>query len=348
MARSVQRSLESIPSVDASAGRARFPAWLSSAALHVLGLCCLAVLLHRPAVPVAETRRSVGIVLARVAEEVAYLEAPQQEASSPAESSTSSTSSGRQSPFPAAENNVKDALDSPDLPGELQLGAGSGLLEELVDSTGGESRILPGLGDEEILANDPLRNRPTEKLGPTATVSVFGTRAAGRSFVFLIDRSKSMGGEGLGAIEAAERELIKTLVALGPEQKFQIVAYNQQLAAADEKMISASAANKTKAGRFLAGIVAHGQTEHYMALAAALRSGPEVIYVLTDAGDPKLSDPQIRTLVLRAKGKTTIHCIHFGYGPLQDKDPFLRKLARLAGGGYAYIDMSQSRSRRNQ
>ena len=63
--------------------------------------------------------------------------------------------------------------------------------------------------NDEILANDPLRNRSAGPSGPTAKMTLFGRAGVGRSFVFLIDRSKSMGSQGLGAIAAAQRELVR-------------------------------------------------------------------------------------------------------------------------------------------
>ena len=57
----------------------------------------------------------------------------------------------------------------------------------------------------------------------------FGSRAAvGNSFVFVIDRSKSMGGEGLGALDAAGEELTTALARLEPAHRFQVIAYHRQ------------------------------------------------------------------------------------------------------------------------
>jgi hypothetical protein len=333
----------------AAAGMQRpMPAWLLSTGLHAVVLILLVLVFRAPTKTTdPEPPRAAGIVLAEHSQDVAYFSPEETQADeSQSESQAAAGSSGANSALPssAAASVENRANASPELPGEQEIAAAnSGLLQDIVASGSGRGSILPGLGDAEILANDPLLNAPPQpELGPTATMKIFGTSAVGRSFVLLIDRSKSMGGDGLGAIEAAEKELSRALGALSPAQTFQIVAYNQRLSANDDTLIPATNENKTLAAKFMAGIVAHGQTEHRMAILAALRNKPEVIYVFTDAGEPPLTQPDIQMLTLRADRKTVIHCVQFGFGPLQDDDPYLQKLARLNGGSYAYVDVSRS------
>ena len=78
-------------------------------------------------------------------------------------------------------------------------------------------------------------------------------------------------------------------------------------------------------------------------LSIALRLRPDVIFVLTDGGDPPLSSPEMELLTRENDGRTAIHCVHFGSGPLQDEDNFLRRLAARNSGGYAYVDMMGGR-----
>ena len=94
-----------------------------------------------------------------------------------------------------------------------------------------------------ILAEDALIPREKVPTGPTAQLSLFGSPAAiGRSFVFVIDRSNSMGGDGLGAIQAAAKELAVHIDQLSAEQTFQVVAYNQSVAyLTDRELIPATA-----------------------------------------------------------------------------------------------------------
>ena len=64
-------------------------------------------------------------------------------------------------------------------------------------------------------------------IGEPAPLTVFGARSIGRSFVFVIDRSKSMGSSGLGALLAAQKELRAGLSTLSPSQRFEIIYYDK-------------------------------------------------------------------------------------------------------------------------
>jgi len=228
--------------------------------------------------------------------------------------------------------------------GPVPAGIDADALLRLPASSGSRRpQILPGLGDDKILENDPLRGGTSEPSGPTAKLTLFGHAGEGRSFVFLIDRSKSMGSHGLGAIAAAERELVRELAHLTREHPFQIIAYNQSLRALERTgMLEASEENKDRARRFLRETVAAGSTAHEPALTAALRLKPDVVFLLTDGGEPLLTAPEIDLLTRENRRRTAIHCLHFGSGPLQDEDNFLVRLARRNGGRYGYVDMMRS------
>jgi hypothetical protein len=266
----------------------------------------------------------------------------------PPRTTSASEASDPGDPLPAAAAAAESLLLDADLPKLAEGVSGAGVdgdSLQLPALTGtGRPRILPGLGDEEILANDPLRNRPAGPSGPTAKMTLFGRAGVGRSFVFLIDRSKSMGSQGLGAIAAAQRELVRELAQLAPDHRFQIIAYNQGLLMLSRRgMVEATEQNRLRADEFLTTVVAAGGTEHEPPLSIALRLRPDVIFVLTDGGDPPLSNPEIDLLTRENDGHTAIHCVHFGSGVLQDKDNFLRQLAARNSGGYSYVDVTGGR-----
>jgi hypothetical protein len=255
-----------------------------------------------------------------------------------------SAGGGGGDPFPseaAAESLLADVELPERLEGLGPAGISGDALARLPAGSGpGRPRILPGLGDDEILENDPLRNRGGGQSGPTTTVELFGHSGKGNSFVFLIDRSRSMGSQGLGAIAAAERELVRELARLTPDHRFQIIVYNQSYRVLNRGgMLDGSEENKELAGKFLSRTIAAGGTEHEPALSAALRLRPDVIFLLTDGGTPPLSSAEIDLLTRENAGRTAIHCLHFGSGALQHAENFLARLARRNGGGYSYIDM---------
>ena len=87
-------------------------------------------------------------------------------------------------------------------------------------------------------------------------------------------------------------------------------------------------------------ISAEGGTAHEDALRLAIRLQPDVIFLLTDGDDPKLSPPQLEKIRHLAAG-IVINAIEFGPGPKPPGASFLAQLARQNGGGYAYVDVSR-------
>jgi hypothetical protein len=210
---------------------------------------------------------------------------------------------------------------------------------------GGGRRKLPfSLIDEAaILADDASLHLPALPSGPKVKLSLFGAPPAeGHSFVFVIDRSASMGSGGLGAIGAAAKELEAQLDSLSADQVFQVVAYNQSAVYfTGRELVAATAANKRALVAFVRNLADFGQTEHERGLLAALRLKPEVIYLLTDGGDPHLKGGQLKYLREQAGERTTIHCLHFGTGSEDaiPPDHFLRRLAAETHGSYAFISV---------
>jgi hypothetical protein len=176
-------------------------------------------------------------------------------------------------------------------------------------------------------------------------VSVFGSAPAeGRSFVFAIDRSKSTGGKGQNALSAARSELARAVMPLSDRHRFQIIAYNHTCVYyKTARLIAATEENKAGIPAFIDGLVDFGGTEHEMALRAALAMEPEAIFLLTDGGDPHLNEIQLKNIQKLAQGRTSIHCIQFGFGTPEEGADFLRQLAEQNRGGYTYVEMSKRR-----
>jgi Ca-activated chloride channel family protein len=86
-------------------------------------------------------------------------------------------------------------------------------------------------------------------------------------------------------------------------------------------------------------MAAYGQTEHTRGLLAALRLKPEVIFLLTDAGDPAMKPGDFGTVRQATRGRTSIHCLHFGRGKPPEGENFMMRLAAENRGSYTYVDM---------
>lgn len=190
---------------------------------------------------------------------------------------------------------------------------------------------------------------PKYHLGPgigKARTSLFGIVGEGYKFVYVFDRSGSMGGSGRSALQAVKAELLASLENLDTVHQFQIIFYNEKPvlfnpSGAPGRLAFGTEQNKDRARRFLDTISADGGTEHEEALRLAIKMRPDVIFFLTDADEPMLDRQQLNRIQRLAAG-ILIHAIEFGRGPKPDGKTFLAVLAEENGGQYAYVDISKS------
>ena len=99
--------------------------------------------------------------------------------------------------------------------------------------------------------------------------------------------------------------------------------------------------NRTRASQFIRNIEPDGGTRHLEALLMALGLGPDVIFFLTDAGEPILYAADLDKIKRRNGGRTTIFTIEFGKGANLRTENFLKRLARDNGGAHAYRDVQE-------
>jgi hypothetical protein len=186
--------------------------------------------------------------------------------------------------------------------------------------------------------------------GGMARTGVFGVEGEGHKFVYVFDRSGSMDGHGGAPLVAAKSELVASLNDLGQTHQFQIIFYNEQPrifnpAGRAGRLVFGTEQNKNLARRFVGSITASGATRHLEALEMALGLGPDVIFFLTDADEPRMSAADLARIAQRNRG-TSINAIEFGYGARRESDNFLVALARQNGGKHVYIDVSQLTAQR--
>lgn len=182
------------------------------------------------------------------------------------------------------------------------------------------------------------------KEGGKARTSLFGLVGEGYKFVYVFDRSGSMGGDGRTALRAVKAELAESLKNLDTVHQFQIVFYNERPTLFNPtgtpgRLAFANDVNKQRAVRFVESITALGGTGHEDALRLAIKLRPDVIFFLSDADDPKLTPAQLKKIRHLAAG-IMINVVEFGSGPRPSEESFLATLARQNGGRYAYVDLS--------
>ncbi|MFM8571028.1 MAG: hypothetical protein ACKOAU_05470 [Pirellula sp.] len=180
----------------------------------------------------------------------------------------------------------------------------------------------------------------------STTTTFMGLRGSGSNFVYVLDRSASMDEFQGAPIRFAKTELLKSIASLAERNQFQIVFYNDSPGSlsngsAAGKLLSANEINKEKASRFIKAIKPSGGTEHIPGLKMGLSFAPDVLFFLTDAAEPSLTEAQLLEIQTRAeRSLTTIHTIQFNHGPAPNDGTWIRELAERNRGTYRYIDIS--------
>jgi hypothetical protein len=68
--------------------------------------------------------------------------------------------------------------------------------------------------------------------------------------------------------------------------------------------------------------------------------GPDVIFFLTDAGEPQLTARELADLRRKNRAESIINTIEFGAGPFQGGENFLMRLAQQNRGQHVYVDVT--------
>jgi len=310
-------------------GRPGLPSWLMSLLLHLAIFLALSMTLRlapRQGAS-AEPSAEVGIVLKHTEGDREYYEG---ESGGGQENSASADAGGGRPGLDDVFPNSSPVDPNASLPpamGVIGFSAGEGGVPHAGGATDG-----PGTGGSGTI-------------GGKGQTSLFGIAGEGNKFVYVFDRSGSMGGSGRNALSASKRELAASLASLDTVHQFQIIFYNERPAIFNPsgqqgKLAFATEQNKERARRFVGSIIADGGTRHDDALKLAIKLQPDVIFFLTDADEPRLSAAQLDDIRRRAAG-ITIHAVEFGLGSQADPDNFLVKLARQNGGKHAYVDLSK-------
>lgn len=299
-------------------------AWMLSLILHSVLVVLLGVTWQIiPKGAAIESDRTVGIVL--VHQQQGKREYVDPNADDAANDNSSATSIAQA--MPGEGESPADLSQA--LPGATQL-AGGGLADSILDAT--------------KLTGDGSQRRGGADQG--TSTEVFGITGVGTKFVYVFDRSGSMENFSGRPLRAAKLELNRSLDDLDSIHQFQVIFYNNDPEIfklnGRAELIWGDTESKLLARNFISSIRASGGTEHLAALKMALRMGPDVIFFLTDADQPKLTFGELQQVRQWNRG-TTIHAIEFGAGPQLAVDNFLMKLARQNGGQHAYVDVRRLR-----
>jgi len=187
-----------------SGSRASFPAWGLSLLLHAgLILALTFTLRWEPKGNAAQTVRSVDVVLKHRSDEGDYYESSEDVAEALA---ADQGQIGGDSIVPGDTLDDPPPSDPTDVLPELDESLGPGSISD---------SLLSGAGE---MTGGPQQPRlPTQG---TARTEVFGVAGEGYKFVYVFDRSGSMGGSGRSPLDAAKEELLGLLLdTLAEERK---------------------------------------------------------------------------------------------------------------------------------
>jgi len=315
--------------------RRGIPAWTASVFIHfcafiTFALCVRAVPKQAPG---TSPERQSGVVLVR--SENGKFEYTSDDANDSNEAAAASpqVDSGGGATLPQASDLKLDVAGLLPTAGDLG-GTASDAGETLLSASD-----LVGQGDNGIL--------PTQGIGSKATTQVFGLQGTGTKFVYVFDRSGSMSGYGGRPLKASKGELIKSLAPLESVHQFQIIFYNERtsvfnpLGAAQPRLMFGNDTDKGMASRFIQRITALGGTEHIQPLKLALAMSPDVIFFLTDANQPELTNEELAQIRRWNRSATVINAIEFGAGPFDGEGNFLVKLAAQNHGQHVYVDVTK-------
>ena len=177
--------------------------------------------------------------------------------------------------------------------------------------------------------------------GEKAQVSLFGIKAEGSKFVYVLDRSGSTDGK---LLDAAKAEIIASIEKIDDVHQFQLIVYNERPtvfnpAGSGGQLAFGTEANRAEVRKFLSTISGDGGTDHAAALSTAIRMHPDVIFLLSDGDEPKLTARELERIDRIGAG-IIINTIQFGEGRKLEHG-FMEKLARQSGGQYAFVDTTK-------
>jgi hypothetical protein len=115
--------------------------------------------------------------------------------------------------------------------------------------------------------------------------SFFGIESSGEKFVFVVDSSRSMEGKRW---MQANKELMRSVTALGPTQKFYVICFDQvarpafDLHPSEVNFLASSNNSRRRLKQWIQNLTLGSNTRPAEALRMALALKPDAIYLLSD------------------------------------------------------------------
>ena len=201
------------------------------------------------------------------------------------------------------------------------------------------------------------QNQRAQGDGKSATF--FGTKASGQRFVFVVDRSISMGygsdnfvsRELFNRYDVAKSELLNAIESLQPHQEFFVLMFAdntvamfqekpvEQLKDFDFKMISATNQNKVRVQSWLDTVGLGPGTDPRLALEIAIDMDPDAIFMLSDGAfvsERMDNRPKTRDIIARHASMGTIVPINTVSLVVEQTIPTMQGIANKSRGLFRF------------
>jgi len=242
----------------------------------------------------------------------------------------------------ANEPAVEHAVAQPVVdPGEVTIGdvGGGDLTGSVAAVSGGDLDGVVGL--EGLDLGSGTRSGDDE-LGGQAGATFVGATSKGEAVVFVVDNSNGM---TQGRFETAMQELLKSVGALGPRQRFSMICFSKTVhdlfhPQTTTGMVPATPATKDRLAAWLSTVAMCLQTRGEEALRKAIALQPALIKVL---GDGVLTDGAVPLVTAPHSRRTVINI--FGMQVNRKGEEQLTAIARANGGRFDRGDVDPAAER---
>lgn len=165
------------------------------------------------------------------------------------------------------------------------------LFEDMFGSDANDGQPLSSRG---TVAGIDGQSRGGSRDGDGKSAKFFGMRATGNRFVYVLDRSGSMGSQTQGPndqfqrFDVARNELMNSVESLRPHQEFYVVLFSNRIRRMFDaesvlaRPIKATPENKSRLRYWLSTIEAEGGTDARKSLQLAFKMDPDAIFMLSD------------------------------------------------------------------
>jgi hypothetical protein len=194
------------------------------------------------------------------------------------------------------------------------------------------TRPRPGAGVGAIIQSGHSSGESSSLPKNQGAAPLHGSLKSGTTVVYLLDRSSSMGVGGL--LKFATAAIKSSLAQLGPDVRFQVVAYNGGTGQLASGPLPADSVNRQRAAEWMDGLMAEGRSDHIAGFRDALWCQPDVIFLLTDADD--LDEKETRAIRSLVRRPAQVHAAICGSQRDRTNSP-LERLVRDLGGELQHV-----------